>query len=308
MNNEPVTVDCEMDKRDAFTIVELLIVIVIIGILAAITIVSYSGITRKATEAVIKADLNNAAKLILMEYSSTDQMPTSFPGSMKTSNNIGLSLASTGNNNSFCINAQTTNSSSPVYMHYSSTSGDVQPGSCTGSVIYGSEIGMPRNIVLDSSFSNIGLWSNWFTILNDPSGHTLTARSGTSSDPIENKPVLTITNNTAKTEPYAVIFGRVNYTDIVSGSDYKLSVWVRRIGPYVGDLRFVVRDSDGSYAVFADGCYLSSLDTSWQLCSFNDKALANSISTNGVYMTLTPSAFNTAGWSVEFQDPKIIKL
>jgi general secretion pathway protein G len=33
-----------------FTIVELLVVIVVIGILAAITIVSYTGITAKANE------------------------------------------------------------------------------------------------------------------------------------------------------------------------------------------------------------------------------------------------------------------
>jgi len=45
-----------------FTIVELLIVIVIIGILAAITIVSYRGITAKANESTIKAELSNANK------------------------------------------------------------------------------------------------------------------------------------------------------------------------------------------------------------------------------------------------------
>jgi prepilin-type N-terminal cleavage/methylation domain-containing protein len=39
------------DKQTGFTIVELLIVIVVIAILAAITIVSYTGIREKATEA-----------------------------------------------------------------------------------------------------------------------------------------------------------------------------------------------------------------------------------------------------------------
>lgn len=48
----------------AFTIVELLIVIVIIGILAAITIVSYTGITKRAGEATLSADLANASKKI----------------------------------------------------------------------------------------------------------------------------------------------------------------------------------------------------------------------------------------------------
>jgi len=44
-----------------FTIVELLVVIVVISILAAITIVSYAGITLKATAATLQSDLKNAS-------------------------------------------------------------------------------------------------------------------------------------------------------------------------------------------------------------------------------------------------------
>lgn len=45
-----------------FTIVELLIVIVIIGILAAITIVAYNGIQDRARNATIQSDLTNFSK------------------------------------------------------------------------------------------------------------------------------------------------------------------------------------------------------------------------------------------------------
>ena len=51
-----------------FTIVELLIVIVIIGILAAITIVSYTGIAKRAIEATLKSDLANASKKLQLYY------------------------------------------------------------------------------------------------------------------------------------------------------------------------------------------------------------------------------------------------
>ena len=48
--------------RPAFTIVELLVVIVVIGILATITIVSYTGISQRATTASLQSDLDNASK------------------------------------------------------------------------------------------------------------------------------------------------------------------------------------------------------------------------------------------------------
>lgn len=45
-----------------FTIVELLIVIVVIAILAAITIVAYNGIQNRANDSAIQNDLKNIAK------------------------------------------------------------------------------------------------------------------------------------------------------------------------------------------------------------------------------------------------------
>lgn len=59
----------DMDKNNsAFTIVELLVVIVVIGILAAITIVSYSGIATRAKIASIRSDLVSSSKLLKMFY------------------------------------------------------------------------------------------------------------------------------------------------------------------------------------------------------------------------------------------------
>jgi prepilin-type N-terminal cleavage/methylation domain-containing protein len=46
-------------KDSGFTIVELLVVIVVIGILAAITVVSYTGITTKAKGAQAQANANS---------------------------------------------------------------------------------------------------------------------------------------------------------------------------------------------------------------------------------------------------------
>lgn len=51
-----------MGKHKGFTIVELLIVIVVIGVLAAITIVSYNGVQRRARATSIVSDLKAAEK------------------------------------------------------------------------------------------------------------------------------------------------------------------------------------------------------------------------------------------------------
>lgn len=58
-----------------FTIVELLIVIVVIGILAAISIVAYSGVQNKANDAAIKTDLKNMGSLIEVSKTLNEAVP-----------------------------------------------------------------------------------------------------------------------------------------------------------------------------------------------------------------------------------------
>jgi len=54
-------------RRSGFTIVELLLVIVVVGILATIVLVMYNGIQRNSKIALIKADLETAQKQIQLD-------------------------------------------------------------------------------------------------------------------------------------------------------------------------------------------------------------------------------------------------
>lgn len=63
-------------KQKGFTIVELLIVIVVIGILAAITIVAYNGIQQRARDSERQAEMKSVEKALEMYYVDNGGYPT----------------------------------------------------------------------------------------------------------------------------------------------------------------------------------------------------------------------------------------
>jgi len=65
-----------MNKRaSGFTIVELLIVIVVIAILAAITIVAYNGIQQRASYSRMRSDMASLNKAIQLYYADRGSYP-----------------------------------------------------------------------------------------------------------------------------------------------------------------------------------------------------------------------------------------
>jgi len=91
-------------NHSAFTIVELLVVIVVIGILAAITIVSYTGVSQKATASSLKSDLSNGSKKLKMYQVEYGSYPT-----MGAPDSNGMICPTSPIDTKYCIKPSTGN-------------------------------------------------------------------------------------------------------------------------------------------------------------------------------------------------------
>jgi prepilin-type N-terminal cleavage/methylation domain-containing protein len=128
--------------RIGFTIVELTIVIVVIGILAGIAVVGYGAWRTRTIENVVKSDLNGV--LASMENTrnfSDNGFPvfannTTFNGanqtkSIYTPSSDVLLVYKYGSNKDFCIEgASTSNASIKYYIDLTSGNKDIKTGVC----------------------------------------------------------------------------------------------------------------------------------------------------------------------------------
>lgn len=100
------------NRFNGFTIVELLVVIVVIGVLATIIAVSYSGVTQKANVAAFQSQLSNNSSLLKLYNAEYNSYPTALDANYCPSaptvdtkyclkNMIGATLAYTGTTSTF---------------------------------------------------------------------------------------------------------------------------------------------------------------------------------------------------------------
>lgn len=141
--------------RQGFTIVELLIVVVVIAILAAVTIVAYNGIQDRARLSVLKNDLSKSAKSLeaFKIKSGVERYPDTLAEAGVTASN-GVDLQYRRDNDSvpatFCVTAI---SLSKIGVAYRITQqGSVEDGPCTG---HTTNPGF-TNLVANSGFEAVG--------------------------------------------------------------------------------------------------------------------------------------------------------
>ncbi len=119
-------------SRTGFTIVELLIVVVVIAILAAITIVAYNGITNRAKNSAASSAAESAAKKVMtFAVTNSDSYPATLADSGVTDGNgttYQYRVDNTANPKTFCVTA-TANS---VSYFVSSANATPTSGACAG--------------------------------------------------------------------------------------------------------------------------------------------------------------------------------
>jgi prepilin-type N-terminal cleavage/methylation domain-containing protein len=81
-------------RHKGFTIVELLIVIVVIAILAAISVVAYNGFQQRAIATILQQDLRSVSTTLELARAADGAFPASIPASAKTSPGVTITASS----------------------------------------------------------------------------------------------------------------------------------------------------------------------------------------------------------------------
>lgn len=156
----------------AFTIVELIIIITVIAILAAITMVSYGAIRKYSIQAALSAELDSISNLIMLDHSSAYGYPS---GLSALNNGTGINenpdihyyyyVDNSSENPTYCLSLEKENLSYKITEEDSITTGD-----CFG---LDSSLVLSVDAGVSSSYPGTGAGSTWYDISGNNKNCTL---------------------------------------------------------------------------------------------------------------------------------------
>lgn len=117
--------------QQAFTIVELMTIIVVLGILAGLTINAYSQWRTTTAKQEVQSDLTGAAAAMESARNFGNGYPLSIPATFQKSAGVNLTYKAGGTATAYCLNASSIKVPSVVY-YLSSANGNTKPavGTC----------------------------------------------------------------------------------------------------------------------------------------------------------------------------------
>lgn len=291
---------------NGFTIVELLVVIVVIGVLATITIVSYTGISQKATIASLTSDLSNASKLLKLDQVVNGIYPVTLEAAnggkgIPRSDNIDYqySVDNSTTPQGFCITAIKSNQSYKITNNSAPISGDCQSYGLVLSFDAGDPTSYPGSGTIWTDLSGNG---NNGTLINGV-GYSNIGEGSLVFDGINDK---VQTNYGPQFSDYTVCVwfkddGVNSYGRLVDKA-YTGGFWMGRNSVTANSWGGGIKETSGLYGIF-----LNLTDGNWNYLVSERQGTTHALYGNGVANTISNTVSSTAldnttiaigGWSV----------
>jgi len=253
-----------VQKQKGFTIVELLIVVVVIAILAAITIVAYNGIQNRAKASAAQSATSQAGKKITTyAVLNADQYPTQAnfvtATGLQASGNTSYQYNVSADLKSFCVTVTTSG------LSYFSSNQNITPtsGACAGHGVNG--VAAITNLVPNPSFE--GGTTGWTTSSNITLSSQFTG--GLYGDRF---------HRGTRTSTAAIGLYSPQFT-VEPNETYAARMSARYPTGQIATLRFQWYDSVGAVLTTTTGSGETSLNTnSWQTLTYSIAAPSNAAS------------------------------
>jgi len=261
-----------------FTIVELLIVIVVIGILAAITIVSFNGVQNRAKASAAQQSVSQAnRKVLAYSVQNSDQYPADLAtaGVTDADTTYQYSVNNTSSPRTYCVTA--TNGAFSYYESNTITSPTA--GGCAGHGQSG--VAPITNLITNPGAEITSSGYNPNNTSSSVSRSTALFYTGSASLLVQAVNASNVYNGVAATIP------------VTAGKTYTFSAWVYLNSAY--GAYGVAATTNGAGTPVKQGNIISTIG-SWQRTSVT---FTPTITTNAVIYVITPSnsAVSTVGSS-----------